>query len=60
MKSAGGSGAVRPLHEIERDVIEEALRRNDGNVPRAAALLEISPSTVYRKLQSWNATKNAV
>jgi len=59
-KSAGRGNKVRPLHEIERDVIEEALRRNDGNVPRAAALLEISPSTVYRKLQSWNATKDAV
>jgi DNA-binding NtrC family response regulator len=55
-----GAGELRPLHEIERDVIEEALRLNDGNVPRAAALLEISPSTVYRKLQSWNAEKSEV
>lgn len=54
------TGKIRPLHEIERDVIEEALRRNDGNVPRAAAQLKISPSTVYRKLQSWNASKDAI
>jgi two-component system repressor protein LuxO len=60
VKPVAGKAKVRPLHEIERDVIEEALRRNDGNVPRAAALLEISPSTVYRKQQNWNATKDAV
>ncbi|MDH3527208.1 MAG: helix-turn-helix domain-containing protein, partial [Gammaproteobacteria bacterium] len=27
----------------------------DGNIPRAAALLEISPSTIYRKRQQWEA-----
>ncbi|WP_412779321.1 helix-turn-helix domain-containing protein [Photobacterium aquimaris] len=25
----------------------------DGNIPRAAGLLEVSPSTIYRKLQTW-------
>jgi two-component system repressor protein LuxO len=44
---------LRPLHEIERDAIERALAACDNNVPRAAALLEISPSTIYRKMQSW-------
>ncbi|MCA3265525.1 MAG: hypothetical protein ING19_05590, partial [Azospirillum sp.] len=26
----------------------------DGNIPRAAAFLEISPSTIYRKKQAWD------
>jgi DNA-binding NtrC family response regulator len=56
----GNRTSIRPLHEVERDTIEEALRHSNGNVPRAAALLEISPSTVYRKLQSWNAAKDVV
>ncbi|WP_368730436.1 helix-turn-helix domain-containing protein [Poseidonibacter lekithochrous] len=25
----------------------------DRNIPRAAGLLEVSPSTIYRKLQAW-------
>jgi len=46
-------GELRPLHEIERAAIQAALDACDGNVPRAAVLLEISPSTIYRKLQTW-------
>ena len=44
---------VRPLWQIERDTIEAAIRHCDGNIPRAAALLEVSPSTIYRKRQAW-------
>ena len=46
-------GEVRPLWQVERAAIQAALAVCDGNVPKAAALLEISPSTVYRKLQTW-------
>jgi DNA-binding NtrC family response regulator len=34
-------------------MIEQAVARCDGTIPRAAALLEVSPSTIYRKRQSW-------
>lgn len=44
---------LMPLADMERAMIERALRETDQNVPRAAALLEVSPSTVYRKLQRW-------
>lgn len=44
---------LQPLHELEREAIEAALVACDDNVPRAAAMLEISPSTIYRKMQSW-------
>jgi two-component system repressor protein LuxO len=44
---------VVPLWQVERDAIEAAIARFDGNIPRAAAALEISPSTIYRKRQAW-------
>jgi len=43
----------RPLAEIERLVIEETLARNGGSVSRAARVLEVAPSTLYRKLEAW-------
>jgi len=42
---------LRPLRQVERDYINEALRACDNNVPKAAALLDISPSTIYRRLR---------
>ena len=43
--------AIRPLHEIEMEAIEAAIKACDGNVTRAAVMLEISPATVYRRLK---------
>lgn len=45
--------AIRSLRDIEKETIEKALEVCNGNVPKAAALLDVSPSTVYRKRQSW-------
>ena len=42
------------LSEVERYVIEETVRRMDGNVPQAAAHLGVAPSTLYRKRLSWD------
>ncbi|MDR3515139.1 MAG: sigma-54 dependent transcriptional regulator [Azospirillaceae bacterium] len=44
---------IRPLWQVEKDAIEAALAACDGNIPRAASLLEISPSTIYRKKLAW-------
>jgi two-component system, repressor protein LuxO len=41
------------LAQIERLVIEETLARHGGSVPKAARVLDLSPSTLYRKLESW-------
>lgn len=49
----GSDLPLMPLAEMERVMIERALAKTDQNVPRAAALLEVSPSTIYRKLQRW-------
>ncbi|MFL0806611.1 MAG: sigma-54 dependent transcriptional regulator [Oceanobacter sp.] len=48
-----GKVSVRPLAEIEREAIEQAIEVCDGNIPKAASLLEVSPSTIYRKRQAW-------
>ena len=46
-------GLIRPLVDVERDTIEEAIRICGGNVPKAAASLGVSASTLYRKRTSW-------
>ncbi len=40
---------LRPMWVVEQEMIDRALEITGGNVNRAAALLEISPSSVYRK-----------
>lgn len=45
--------AIKPLAEVERETIENAINFCEGNIPKAAALLDVSPSTIYRKKQSW-------
>jgi DNA-binding NtrC family response regulator len=54
----GNTPKVLPLHVTERNAIEQAIQACDGNVVRAAALLEISASTVYRKLAHWQEVPN--
>ncbi|MEE4235957.1 MAG: sigma-54 dependent transcriptional regulator [Anderseniella sp.] len=45
----------RLLWQIERDVIEAAIASFAGSIPKAAQALGISPSTIYRKRESWQA-----
>ncbi len=45
---------IKSLAQVEREAIVNAIDHCDGNIPRAAALLEVSPSTLYRKKQSWD------
>ena len=50
-----GEPEIMPLAEMERRLILAALRKTRDDVPQAAALLQINPSTIYRKLQHWRA-----
>ncbi len=43
----------RPLAEVEREIIEATIAMHAGSVPRAARVLDVSPSTLYRKLDLW-------
>ncbi|MEM7546019.1 MAG: sigma-54 dependent transcriptional regulator [Pseudomonadota bacterium] len=44
-------GHIRPMAEIEKAVMEEALSRYDGSMSEAARRLCIGRSTLYRKLR---------
>tara|TARA_R110002110_G_scaffold60713_10_gene170806 strand:- start:3327 stop:4763 length:1437 start_codon:yes stop_codon:yes gene_type:complete len=47
------AGPVEPLRIVERRVIEAAISQMGGNIPKAAEALDVSPSTLYRKLAVW-------
>lgn len=51
---------VIPLWLSEKKTIEAAIKQCDGNVPKAAALLDISASTIYRKRQHWEEQQNVI
>ena len=42
------------FHLIERNVIEAAIAHFNGSIPKAAAMLKLSPSTIYRKREGWD------
>ena len=44
---------IEPLWLTEKNAIEAAVKICEGNINRSAGLLEVAPSTLYRKLQSW-------
>ncbi len=50
---AAGQNAVKPLWQTEKEAIINALDQTGQDIPLAATLLEVSPSTLYRKLQLW-------
>jgi len=45
--------AILPMWQQEQRIIEEAIQSFGGNIALAAAALELSPSTIYRKRQAW-------
>lgn len=42
-----------PLAQLEKDFIEATIAFCDGSISQAARLLDVSPSTLYRKKESW-------
>ena len=50
---------IEPLWVTEKHAIQSAIDRCDGDIHRASTLLEIAPSTIYRKIQSWKESCNA-
>ena len=43
------------LAEAERRLIEATLAQHRGSIPKAARVLDVSPSTLYRKIEAWSA-----
>ncbi|MEO8882424.1 MAG: helix-turn-helix domain-containing protein [Devosia sp.] len=46
--------SILPMWRQEQRIIEEAIASFSGNISLAAAALELSPSTIYRKRQAWS------
>lgn len=44
---------VKPLEEVIRETVEAAIGVCAGSIPRAAAALDVSPSTLYRRIEGW-------
>lgn len=44
----------KTLAEVERLVIEETIARHGGSIPKASRVLDLSPSTIYRKRDAWD------
>ncbi|MEM9148304.1 MAG: sigma-54 dependent transcriptional regulator [Pseudomonadota bacterium] len=43
-----------PLADVERRFIEATIEQCGGSIPKAARLLDVSPSTLYRKRGAWS------
>ncbi len=51
--AASHDSGTQPLWLTEKVAIEAAIAECDGSINRAAKLLQVAPSTIYRKIQSW-------
>jgi two-component system repressor protein LuxO len=52
-KSPAAAVLSGDLRHVEREAIENAILACGGSVPKAARRLGVSPSTIYRKRESW-------
>ncbi len=43
----------KTMAEMEREFVEATIEHCGGSVPRAAIILDVSPSTIYRKREAW-------
>jgi len=43
----------RKLADVERELIEATIAHCGGSIPKAAVLLDVAASTIYRKRESW-------
>ncbi len=50
---AESGSAIKPLALQERGIIEKTMRQCGGNIVETARVLAVSPSTIYRKMNSW-------
>jgi two-component system repressor protein LuxO len=44
---------ICPLEEVIKHTIESAIDTCGGSIPKAAAALQVSPSTIYRRIEGW-------
>jgi two-component system repressor protein LuxO len=56
---APNADRIRPLEDVIRSTIESAIEACGGSIPRAAAALQVSPSTIYRRVEAWRSGEAA-
>ena len=56
---APNADVIRPLEDVIRSTIESAIEACAGSIPRAAAALQVSPSTIYRRVEAWRSGEGA-
>jgi transcriptional regulator of acetoin/glycerol metabolism len=49
VEMAGDGPPLSPIDAAERQALVKAIRTTDGNMARAATLLQVSRSTLYRR-----------
>ena len=54
-----GSLVGRTLADVERELIEATIDHCGGSIPKAAHILDVSASTIYRKREAWAAQTKA-
>lgn len=50
----------QPMDIIERNIIEAVIDSCNGSIPKASQILELSPSTIYRKRDAWTKREEAL
>ena len=58
-RDAQSEGGIEPLWITEKKAIEAAIAASGGSINRAAKQLQVAPSTIYRKIQSWKGHSNS-
>ena len=54
-----GSLVGRTLADVERELIEATIDHCGGSIPKAAHILDVSASTIYRKREAWSSDTEA-
>ena len=44
---------LQPMTTIEQTIIEAVIASCSGSIPKASQILQLSPSTIYRKRETW-------
>lgn len=44
---------LQPMTRIEQTIIEAVIASCKGSIPKASQILQLSPSTIYRKRETW-------
>ena len=50
----------QPMTAIEQFIIEAVIESCNGSIPKASQILQLSPSTIYRKRETWTQEESVV